>query len=70
VPRRRLATSPLNAPDPGPPPAGNFAVDGKVTHGSYGLGPVTGAGKGIALLIGFGSHVQRVMTPSAKLIKL
>jgi hypothetical protein len=29
---------------------------------SYGLGTVTGVGKGIALLIEFGSHVQQIMT--------
>jgi hypothetical protein len=55
VPRRRLATSPSNAPDPGPP-AERFAVDDKVTHDKYGLGTVTGVGEGIALLIDFGSQ--------------
>jgi hypothetical protein len=51
-PRRHLATSPFNAPDPEP------------------LGTVTAVENGIALIIDFGSHVQRILTPSAKLSKL
>ena len=68
-PRRHLATSPFNAPDP-EPPAERFAVDDKVTHDKYGLGTVTGVEEGTALVIDFGSHVQRIPTPSAKLSKL
>ena len=68
-PRRHLATSPFNAPDP-EPPAECFAVDDKVTHDKYGLGTVTGVEEGTALVIDFGSHVQRIPTPSAKLSKL
>ena len=68
-PRRHLATSPFNAPDP-EPPAECFAVDDKVTHDKYGLGTVTGVDEGTALVIDFGSHVQRILTPSAKLSKL
>jgi hypothetical protein len=68
-PRRHLATSPFNAPGP-EPPAECFAVDDKVTHDKYGLGTVTGVEEGIALLIDFGSHIQRIPTPSAKLSKL
>jgi hypothetical protein len=68
-PRRHLATSPFNPPAP-EPPAERFAVDDKVTHDKYGLGIVTGVEEGIALLIDFGSHVQRIPTPSAKLSKL
>jgi hypothetical protein len=69
VPRRHLATSPFKVPDP-EPPAECFSVDDKVTHDKYGLGTVTGVEEGIALLIDFGSHVQRIMTPSSKLTKL
>ena len=68
-PRRHLATSPFSAPDPGPP-AEAFAMGDKVTHDKYGLGTVTGVEEGTALLIDFGSHVQRILTPSAKLSKL
>jgi len=68
-PRRHLATSPFKPPDP-EPPAECFAVDDKVTHDKYGLGTVTGVEEGTALLIDFGSHVQRILTPSAKLSKL
>ena len=68
-PRRHLATSPFGAPDPEPPPEW-FAVGDKVTHDKYGLGTVTGVEEGTALIIDFGSHVQRIVTPSAKLSKL
>jgi hypothetical protein len=67
--RRPLATSPFNAPDP-EPPAECYAVDDRVTHDKYGLGTVTGVEEGTAVLIDFGSHVQRILTPSAKLFKL
>jgi hypothetical protein len=69
VPRRHLATSPVDVPDPSPP-AERFAVDDKVTHDKYGLSTVTGVEDGVAVLIDFGSHVQRILTPSAKLTKL
>jgi hypothetical protein len=68
-PRRHLATSPFSAPAP-EPPAERFAIGDKVTHDKHGLGTVTGIEEGIALLIDFGSHVQRIQTPSAKLSKL
>jgi len=69
APRRHLASSPFKVPDP-EPPAERFAVDDKVTHDKYGLGTVTGVEDGVAVLIDFGSHVQRILTPSAKLTKL
>jgi hypothetical protein len=68
-PRRHLATSPFSAPGP-EPPGERFAVGDRVTHDTYGLGTVTGVEEGIALLIDFGSHVQRILTPSAKVSKL
>jgi hypothetical protein len=68
-PRRHLATSPFSAPDP-EPPGECFAVDDRVTHDKYGLGRVTGVEEGVAVIIDFGSHVQRILTPSAKLSKL
>ncbi len=69
APRRHLPTSPFRMPDP-EPPAEHYSVDDKVTHDKYGLGTVTRVEEGIALLIDFGSHVQRITTPSAKLTKL
>jgi len=68
-PRRHLATSPFGAPDP-EPPAESFAMGDRVTHDKYGLGTVTGVEEGTALIIDFGSQVQRILTPSAKLSKL
>jgi hypothetical protein len=67
--RRHLATSPFNFDDP-EPPAETFSVAEQVTHDKYGLGTIMGVEPGIALVIDFGSHVQRIMTPSAKLTKL
>jgi hypothetical protein len=69
APRRHLATSPFNAPDP-EPPAERFSVDDRVTHDKHGLGTVTGVEEGTAMFIDFGSHVERIRTPSAKLTKL
>lgn len=68
-PRRHLATSPFKPPDP-EPSAETFDVGDKVTHDRYGLGTVTDVEEGTALVIDFGSHVQRILTPSAKLSKL
>ena len=68
-PRRHLATSPFNAPDP-EPPAERFAIGDRITHDKYGLGTVTSVEEGTALIIDFGSCVQRILTPSAKLSKL
>lgn len=45
-------------------------IGDRVTHDKYGLGTVTDVEAGIALRIDFGSHVQRILTPSAKLSKL
>ena len=67
--QRHLPNSPFSAPAPAPP-AETFAVHDQVTHDRYGLGTVTGVEEGVALLIDFGSHVQRIRTPSAKLFKL
>jgi hypothetical protein len=69
VPRRYLPTSPFAKPDPEPPPE-RYSINDKVSHDTYGLGTVTGVEEGIALLIDFGTHVQRIPTPSPKLIKL
>ncbi|HEY6280131.1 MAG TPA: hypothetical protein VIX86_27895 [Streptosporangiaceae bacterium] len=69
VPRRHLAYSPFNVPDP-EPVAEPFSVDDKVTHDKYGLGTVTGVEEGTAVLVDFGSHLRRILTPSPKLTKL
>jgi len=69
VPRRHLPTSPFRMPDP-EPPAERYSIDDKVSHDTYGLGTVTGVEEEIALIIDFGTHVRRITTPSAKLIKL
>jgi len=47
-----------------------FSVDDKVTHDKHGLGTVTDVEDGSAVLIDFGSHVLRILTPCSKLTKL
>ena len=67
--RRFLPDSPFNSRHVDPP-VEQFDVQDQVSHDKYGLGTVTGVEDGIALIIDFGSHLQRVLTPSAKLFKL
>jgi hypothetical protein len=69
APRRHLPNSPFNVPE-AVVPVESYAVDDQVTHDKYGLGKVTGVEEGIALVIDFGSHRQRISTPCAKLTKL
>jgi hypothetical protein len=69
APRRHLPNSPFNVPV-AVTPTECYAVNDQVTHDKYGLGTVTGVEEGIALLIDFGSHRQRISTPCAKLTKL
>lgn len=68
--RRYLPGSPFNVPESASPPAEIYAVHDRVTHDKYGLGTVTRVEDGIALLIDFGSHEQRIKTPCSKLTKL
>lgn len=69
MPRRQLAGSPFNVPEI-VVPVEQYAVDDKVTHDRYGMGTVISVEEGIALLIDFGSHKQRIAVPCAKLTKL
>lgn len=69
-PRRHLPGSPFSVPEPADPPAESYAVHDRVTHDKYGLGTVTSVEDGIALIIDFGSHKQRIKTPCPKLTKL
>jgi hypothetical protein len=67
--RRFLPTSPFGPP-PTAPPAEQFAVQDLVTHDTYGLGRVIGVEVDTALMVNFGSHRVRIITPCAKLTKL
>jgi hypothetical protein len=69
-PRRHLPGSPFNVPEPAEPPVETYAVNDRVTHDKYGLGTVTSVEDGIALIIDFGSHKQRIKLPSPKLTRL
>jgi hypothetical protein len=64
-----VAASPFKVPDAAPPPE-SYAVNDQVTHDTYGLGTVTAVEEGIALIVDFGSHRERVKTPYSKLTKL
>ncbi|MEV5749832.1 hypothetical protein AB0L00_18585 [Actinoallomurus sp. NPDC052308] len=66
--RRHLPTSPFKAPVVAP--VEQFAVRDQVSHDRYGLGVVTGVEEGIAVLVDFGSHTERIPAPYAKLVKL
>jgi hypothetical protein len=68
VTRRHLPTSPFKAPVA--PPVERFALQDMVTHDKYGLGVVTGVEDGIAVVVDFRSHIERIEAPYAKLIKL
>ena len=41
-----------------------------ITHDKYGLGTVIGVEDGVALVIDFGSHKQRITAPYSKLTRL
>ncbi len=68
--RRQLAGSPFNRPEAPAPPAESYGVDDRVTHDKYGLGTVIAVEDGIAVLIDFGAHTQRITIPCAKLTRL
>ena len=70
APRRHLPGSPFNVPESAEPPVESYAVDDQVTHDKYGLGTVTYVEDGVALLIDFVSHKQRIKMPCRKLTKL
>lgn len=70
APRRHLPNSPFNVPESADPPAETYSVHDQVTHDKYGLGRVTCVEDGIALLIDFGSHKQRITIPCRKLTRL
>jgi hypothetical protein len=69
VARRQFPGSPFNVPAP-VVVADTYAVADLVTHDKYGLGSVTGVEEGVAVLVNFGSHERRLLTPCAKLTKL
>ena len=68
VTRRHLPTSPFKAPVV--PPVEHYALQDKVSHDRYGLGVVTGVEEGIAVIVDFGPHTERIPSPYAKLVKL
>jgi hypothetical protein len=66
--RRHLPTSPFKAVVA--PPVERFAVQDMVSHDKYGLGVVTSVEDGIAVLVDFRSHTERIEAPYTKLVKL
>lgn len=68
APRRHLPTSPFSAPVV--PTVPEFALGDRVSHDRYGLGRVAGVEDGVALLVDFGSHQARIVTPFKGMDKL
>ncbi|RKE22191.1 hypothetical protein [Streptomyces sp. TLI_171] len=66
--RRHLPTSPFKAPVEAP--RKHFDVGDRVTHDSFGLGRVTGVEGESAVLVDFGSHLERVTQPFTGMYKL
>src|SRR6266496_5618372 len=67
--RRFLPGSPFNA-RPADPPAEQFTVHDQVTHDKYGLGRVVLVEDDEAVVVDFGSHRVRILSPFAKLTRL
>jgi hypothetical protein len=67
--RRFLPSSPFNALPVGPP-AEQYTVRDRVTHDKYGLGWVVLVEDDDAVIVDFGSHKMRILSPFAKLTKL
>jgi hypothetical protein len=67
--RRLLPGSPWNNL-PVEPPVEQFTVRDRVTHDKYGLGWVVLVEDDDAVVIDFGSHKVRILSPFAKLTKL
>lgn len=68
APRRHLPTSPFAAPVA--PTVEEFAIGERVTHDQYGLGRILASEDGIALLVDFGSHQARIVSPYKGMHKL
>jgi hypothetical protein len=69
APRRSLPGSPWNTP-PVDAPVEQFTVRDRVTHDKYGLGWVVLVEDDEAVIVDFGSHKVRILSPFAKLTKL
>ena len=67
--RRILPGSPFNAM-PADPPVEQFTVRDRVTHDKYGLGWVVLIEDDDAVIVDFGSHKVRIVSPYARLTKL
>lgn len=68
APRRHLPTSPFAAPVV--PSIKEFALGDRVSHDRFGLGRVAAVEDGVALLVDFGSHQARIVTPYKGMDKL
>jgi hypothetical protein len=68
APRRHLPTSPFAAPVV--PAAKTFEPGDLVSHDRYGLGTITAAEPGIAMLVDFGVSQTRIVSPYTGMHKL
>jgi hypothetical protein len=67
--RRHLPSSPFNRPTTHAPTE-TFAVQDRVTHDTYGMGSIVALEGTDAVIVDFGSHRERVLSPYRKLVKL
>ena len=67
---RAVPGGPFDVPAPPAPPADTFELEDRVTHDRHGLGRVVGAEGDAAIVVDFGSSVQRFALPNAKQTKL
>ncbi|WP_377267099.1 hypothetical protein [Peterkaempfera sp. SMS 1(5)a] len=65
---RHLPTSPFK-PAAVPLPK-QFALGDRVTHDEFGLGRVVGVEDEIAVLVDFGPHQERIMSPYSRMTRL
>lgn len=68
VTRRYLPNSPFQAPPAQPVVV--YSLQDRVSHDRFGLGRVIGVEEEIAVLVEFGDHQERIITPTSKLHKL
>ncbi|MGI5349178.1 hypothetical protein ACQEU8_13420 [Streptomyces sp. CA-250714] len=68
APRRHLPTSPFKAP--AAPVAKHFTLGDRVSHDRYGLGKIIGVEDGVAMLVDFGPHQARIVSPYTGMDKL
>ncbi|MEU4213267.1 hypothetical protein AB0F13_25325 [Streptomyces sp. NPDC026206] len=68
APRRHLPTSPFK--NPVAPSAKHFDLGDRVSHDQFGLGKIIGVEGSTAMLVDFGSHTARIVSPYTRMGRL